>query len=159
TVVAGANLSYQLAVANAGPSDASTVSVTDTLPAGVAFVSAAGGGWACTNTGNVSVSCTRAAVGTGVSAPAITIVVTAPTQTATLTNLASVAAATNDPVPANNSSSATTTVTPSADLSIVKSGPATVTAAGSVTYTLVVANAGPSDASAVSIADTLPAGV
>ena len=50
---------YQVDVANAGPSDAAAVTVTDTLPAGVTFVSATGTGWTCTNAGNVSVTCTR----------------------------------------------------------------------------------------------------
>ena len=66
---------------------------------------------------------------------------------------------TADPNLGNNTSTAVTTVTPSADLSVVKTGPATVTAAGSVTYTLAVNNAGPSDAANVSVTDTLPAGV
>ncbi len=159
TVTAGGSVSYALAVANAGPSDAASVSVTDTLPAGVTFVSASGGGWSCTNSGNVSVTCTRAALGTGATAPTITVVVTAPGQATSLTNTASVTAATSDPTPGNNTSSAVTAVTASADLSIVKSGPGSVTASGSVTYSLVVANAGPSDAANVSVTDTLPAGV
>ena len=50
-------------------------------------------------------------------------------------------------------------MTASADLSIVKSGPATVVAGGSVSYSLVVANNGPSDAANLSVTDTLPAGV
>ena len=54
------------------------VSVTDTLPTGVTYVSAAGTGWTCTNSGNVSVTCTRPALVTGATAPTITVVVTAP---------------------------------------------------------------------------------
>ena len=158
-VVAGSNLSYALVVVNNGPSDAAALSVTDTLPAGVTFVSAAGTAWTCTNTGNVSVTCTRAALATGATAPTITVVVTAPVQAATLTNSATVTAATIDPVPGNNTSTATTTVTASADLAITKTGPPTVTAAGSVTYSLVAVNNGPSDAANVTVSDTLPAGV
>ena len=41
-VGAGATLTYTLNVANAGPSQANSVSLTDSLPAGVAFVSAPG---------------------------------------------------------------------------------------------------------------------
>ena len=65
--------------------------MTDTLPAGVTFVSASGTGWTCTNTGNVSVTCTRASLATGATAPMITVMVTAPTQAGSLTNTASVA--------------------------------------------------------------------
>ena len=42
SVTPGGNVSYTLAVANAGPSDAAAVSVTDTVPAGLVFVSATG---------------------------------------------------------------------------------------------------------------------
>ena len=84
TVVAGANVSYSLVVQNIGPSDAATLRVGDTLPAGVTFVSATGTGWACTNTGNVSVTCTRPTLATGTTAPTITVVVTGPAQGATL---------------------------------------------------------------------------
>ena len=146
-------------MANAGPSDAANLTVSDTLPAGVTFVSASGGGWTCSNTGNVSVSCTRPTLAAGTSAPTITVVVTAPPQSASLTNTVSVASTTSDPNLANNTSSVTTGVTASADLSLVKSGPATVVAGGSVSYWLVVTNGGPSDAAALSVTDTLPAGV
>jgi uncharacterized repeat protein (TIGR01451 family) len=159
TVVAGGSVTYTLAVSNAGPSDAASLSVTDTLPPGVAFVSAGGAGWACTNAGSTSVTCTRPALATATAAPAITIVVTAPSQGASLSNAASVSSATPDPVPANNTSSATTTVSASADLAITKSGTATVEAGGAITYTVGVSNAGPSDATSVSVTDALPAGV
>ncbi len=159
TVVAGGAVSYQLVVTDNGPSDAANLSVTDTLPAGVTFVSATGTGWTCTNVGNVSVTCTLPTLATGATAPSITIVVTAPAQAASLSNTASVAATTADPNAANNTSVAVTTVTASADLAITKTGPATVVAGGSVAYSLVVVNNGPSDAANLSVTDTLPAGV
>ena len=80
TVTAGGSVTYTFAVANAGPSDAANLTVTDTLPAGVTFVSASGGGWTCTNSGNVSVTCTRPTLAAGATAPTITVVVTAPAQ-------------------------------------------------------------------------------
>ena len=48
---------------------------------------------------------------------------------------------------------------PGADLTIVKTGPATFTPGGSLTYTLVVNNLGPSNAPTAAVADTLPAGL
>ncbi len=159
TVVAGGSVAYSLVVVNNGPSDAANLSVTDTLPAGVTFVSAAGAGWACSNVGNVSATCTRPALAAGATAPTITVTVTAPAQAGSLTNTASVASTTADPVPANNTSSVTTGVTASADLAITKTAPATVVAGGAVSYQLVVTDNGPSDAANLSVTDTLPAGV
>ena len=92
----------------------------DTLPTGVTFVSASGGGWACTNNANISVTCTRPTLAAGTPAPAITVVVTAPAQGGSITNSATVSAATPDPNLANNTSSVTTTVNASADLSMVR---------------------------------------
>src|SRR5438128_2704111 len=72
-VIAGNNLTYTLSVSNAGPSNAASLSVTDTLPAGTSFVSASGTGWTCT--GTATVTCTRASLAVA-SAPDITVVVT-----------------------------------------------------------------------------------
>src|SRR5439155_792539 len=159
-VSAGGTLTYTLTVSNGGPSTATSVSVTDTLPAGVTFQSATGTGWTCSGT-NASVTCTRASLApTGGTPSTITIVVTAPNEGGTITNTAAVSAATSDPNPANNTATASTTVTASADLSITKSdAPDPVSAVGTLTYTLTVSNAGPSTASSVSVTDTLPAGV
>ncbi len=159
TVAAGGSTTYTLTVANAGPAAATGVSVTDTLPAGVTFVSATGTGWSCTATGNTSVTCTRPSVPSGGTAPAIAVVVTAQAQSGTMNNTAAVTATTPDPVTSNNTASTSTTVTASADLAITKTGPATVLAGANVSYSLVVQNLGPSDAASVSVTDTLPAGV
>src|SRR5262249_57083901 len=78
TVVAAGSVACSLTVTNNGPSDAASLTVTDTLPAGVTFVSATGTGWACSNTGNVSVTCTRAALATGPAAPGIPATPTPP---------------------------------------------------------------------------------
>src|SRR5207244_1120837 len=58
---------------------------------------------------------------------------------------------------ANNSATFDTTVSTSADVSITKTGPATVTAGTDVTYTITTTNNGPSDAQSVLVSDTLPA--
>jgi uncharacterized repeat protein (TIGR01451 family)/LPXTG-motif cell wall-anchored protein len=153
------SISYTLAVTNAGPSDAASLSVVDTLPAGVTYVSATGAGWTCTNAGNVSVTCTLAALVSGTSAAPITVVVTAPNHGGLLTNRATVTSPTADPDPTNNSSSATTAVGAVADLSLVKTGPKRVTAGSRMTYHLVVTNAGPDASGLVTVTDTLPPGV
>src|SRR2546426_191949 len=89
-----------------------------------------------------------------------TVTVTAPA-TGTLLNLARADASTVDPDTSNNNGSAaasrvTTTVGEVADLSVTKTGPATVDAAQVFSYTITVTNNGPSDASAVVARDTLP---
>ena len=84
-VTAGQLLTYTLTVSNAGPSTASDVEVSDTLPVGVVFQSAGGTGWGCAEDGGI-VSCTRASLAVG-PAPAITIIVTAPAEATTLRHL------------------------------------------------------------------------
>src|SRR5262249_48129497 len=153
TVTAGASLTYTLSVHNGGPSDATGVVVSDTLPTGVAFVSASAG---CVNSSG-TVTCTVGALANGANA-ASSIVATAPSATGSITNTPSVSGSPAAPSTANNSASESTTVqaAPSADLSITNPVPATVTAGASLTYTLAVHNGGPSDATGVAVSDTLP---
>ena len=141
TVTAAGTISYDVDVANLGPSDATNVAVTDTLPAGVTYVSVtpSNGGWTCNNNASISVTCNRATWAAGATTT-LTIVVTAPDQPTTLTNSAGITATTPDPDPTNNDDSVDTNVTASADLSLTKTGPATVGANGNVTYQVAVAN-------------------
>jgi uncharacterized repeat protein (TIGR01451 family) len=159
TAEAGGRLAFTLSVMNHGPSSAQTVSVVDTLPSGVTFVSASGSGWSCSHAGSASVTCTRPALGSGVTAPDIRVVVTAPDQAASITNTAEVSAVSPDPDDTNNVASTTTAIGASADLEIAKAGPATAEAGGRLAFTLSVTNHGPSSAQTVSVVDTLPSGV
>jgi uncharacterized repeat protein (TIGR01451 family) len=69
-----------------------------------------------------------------------------------------IATTSTDANQANNAATGTTTVTPAADLSITKTdGVSLVAAGGNLTYTMVVTNAGPSNAVGASVTDTLPA--
>ncbi|MGH2490352.1 MAG: hypothetical protein ACRDF9_02485, partial [Candidatus Limnocylindria bacterium] len=166
-VTAGSNLSYTLTVGNAGPSDAQSVTLSDTLPAGTTFVSllqTVGPDFTCSSPpagGTGTVSCSIATLAAGASA-AFFFVVNVDASTAhdaVITNTAVVGTSTSDPVAANNTDTETTKVNASADLVIVKSdSPDPVTAGSDVTYTLTVANAGPSDAQSVTLSDTVPAG-
>ena len=118
-VVAGAALSYTLNVTNAGPSDATGVTFTDTLPSEMTFASSAPGSPTCTeldgtvtcDLGNMSVA----------SSSAVTIVAVAATL-GTMTNTASVTGAEDDPDPENNAVSEDTEVMPGADLRVTKWG-------------------------------------
>ena len=63
-----------------------------------------------------------------------------------------------DPTPGNNTATDTDTLGASADLSITKTdGVTTATPGGSVTYTIMATNAGPSTATGATVADTFPA--
>ena len=155
-VGAGAAVTWTLNVANSGPSQANSVSVTHTLPAGAVFQSASGAGWACA--GSSPVTCTLPALGIG-AAGQIQVVATAPADAGVMTASSAVAAATADAAAANNSSSSISNVFARADLSITQSGaPAAICPGQPISYTLNVSNAGPSPAASVSVVDALPAG-
>lgn len=104
--VAGSKLTYTLTVTNNGPNPATGVTISDTLPAGVAFVSASAG---CSSAAG-TVTCNLGGLASGSSA-SVTIVVR-PSSPGTITNTASVTGGEPDPNPANNSASSTTTVKP-----------------------------------------------
>jgi uncharacterized repeat protein (TIGR01451 family) len=172
SVVEGTTATYTVVVANNGPSDVSGATVADTVPAeltGVAFACVATGSADCdtvgvgtgaTGTANaVSLDAVRISAGAG---NAVTVTVTGiASTTGAITNTASVAppTGTTDPVAANGTSTVTSTVTPAADLAITKTGPSTVVQGNAVTYTIDVANNGPSSVSGAMVADTVPAGL
>jgi uncharacterized repeat protein (TIGR01451 family) len=150
----GQNLTYSLAVHNAGPDSAASVQVSDTLPTGVTYVSATSTAGSCTGTSTIS--CLLGTLASGAD-ETVTIIVT-PTATGTLSNAGTVSSTTADPATANNSSTAATTVNPkSADLSVAKTDSPDPAHVGQVlTYTVVVTNNGPDSATGVTIVDTLP---
>jgi uncharacterized repeat protein (TIGR01451 family) len=110
TAPAGAGIlqgiTYNLLVTNAGPSSATNGTLTDTLPAGVTFVSASSGQGSCTQSAGV-VTCNLGSVPSGASVTA-TVAVTGGLVPATLNNTASVKGSEADSNLANNTSTATT---------------------------------------------------
>jgi uncharacterized repeat protein (TIGR01451 family) len=109
-------------------------------------------------TGNVVFS--KASVASGETAQfQIVVKVNSSVAPATIITNNATAATTGatDPVPGNNTGTATTTVIAQADLSITKTDGLTEEIPGtSASYTIVVTNNGPSDANGVSVADTFP---
>ena len=140
--VGGSDVSFLLQPRNAGPATASSVTVTDTLPAGWTFVSASGTGYSCAHSAG-TVTCTRASLSTS-GTDDITLVARAPAS-GSHTNTATVASATADPNNANNSGSVTVSVLPDgADLSLSKSkAPNPVAQGSNLTSTITVTNNGP----------------
>ncbi len=156
-IAPGGSETYTVTVTNAGPSTATGLTVTDTLPAGATFTSAMGTGWTCNQAAGI-VTCTDPSLAPG-SAPPIAIVVTMPMATGTVTDTARIAAASADPMPANNMASQSTTVQTTADLAIaVTDAPDPVAPGGALTYTVTVTDLGPGAATNLTVTDTLPAG-
>ncbi|MGH2978552.1 MAG: DUF11 domain-containing protein, partial [Solirubrobacterales bacterium] len=156
-VPAGELLTYALSAHNSGPQEATGVTLTDTLPAGVTFESATPTQGSCSETGG-TVTC---ALGTlADEATAGVEIQVRPSTPGPITNQADVTSDAHDPNTADNSTSADTTVDPAADLSLTKSdAPDPVLAGELVAYTLTAHNAGPQDATDVTLTDTLPGGV
>ena len=158
-VVAGSPVSWDVTVRNDGPSDAQSVVVADPAPAGITWTAATSvtAPSACIVTA-ATVTCSLATLPLGVSHTfRLTGTLAADASASSLTNIASATTSTPDPV-TPNTDQVTVPVTTSADVSIVKTGPAGPVVAGtSATWTLTVHNAGPSDAAGVIATDTLPA--
>jgi uncharacterized repeat protein (TIGR01451 family) len=114
SVAPGTNLAYTLTVTNAGPSDAAGVVLSDPPPTGLTFVSATvpcAGGFPCT----------LGTIAAGAPATTVTVTFGVPsdyTAPDPIVNTASVSATTTDPLGTNNSASASTSVSPEADLGI-----------------------------------------
>ncbi|MGZ4791107.1 MAG: hypothetical protein ACXWBO_04525 [Ilumatobacteraceae bacterium] len=109
---AGDQFDWNLAITNHGPDAATNVVVSDTIPAAFEVVStSAAGGLACTNTGN-SVQCTAASIANGVTVNAVVHVrVAASAAPGVVTNTATVVTDSTDPNTADNTDSASITVT------------------------------------------------
>ncbi len=164
-VTPGSNITYTLQVTNNGPSAAPNATVTDTLPPGTTFVSAAApGGWACSTPaagGTGTLSCSVASLASAASAT-ITLTIQVPPGTAAgavITDTATTSHSGIDSVSANNTATTTTTVAAaSANLSVTKTdSPDPVQAGANITYSVLVANAGPSNAANVQLSDVIAA--
>jgi uncharacterized repeat protein (TIGR01451 family) len=161
TVNAGAPLSYTIDVSNLGPDPTSgTITVADTLPAGVTGASGSGGGWSCgAPSGGVITCTTPGPLASGPPLPTLIMAMTAPVVTGNITNSATVSDSIADANPSNNTASVTTNVGPQANLSITKSGPASVNAGQNIVYTITVTNAGPTAATGTVVSDSTPVGI
>lgn len=166
-------LTYTLLASNPGPGVVREVSVQDTFPTGVASAS-----WACSvaNAGSttiVTTSCGTTPTGTGNINNTVSLSLNASvrynvtvtlsnTFSGTLTNLgrATITSVATDPNPANNTQTATTTVTPAGNLSVTKTNAVTALNAGQTTsYTVTATNSGPGNATNTLVTDPAVTGL
>src|SRR5439155_7007323 len=165
-----ANLPYTITVTNNGPDPAANVNWSDslpTMPTGITFVSlsqGSGPAFSCTTPAVGSggtVNCSIASFASGASA-AFTLTVHIPAATAfngsQILNQLQLTSSTPDPDQSNNFPVATTTVQVSADVSITKTGPATAVAGTNISYSITVANSGPTAAQFLNFSDNFPFG-
>jgi uncharacterized repeat protein (TIGR01451 family) len=159
----GANLTFTVSVANAGPSAASGVVVKDLLPSGYSFVSASPSqGSYVSGTGLWSVGGIAAG---GNASLSIVATVNAGGDYANTAEVTAANETDSDSTPDNHNPAEDDqkTVTPVPvsliDLSVSKTASNMAPSAGStITFNVGVANAGPSAASGVVVTDLLPSG-
>ena len=134
---AAGNLTYTITAANAGPNDATLVTVADALPGNVNYVSATPSQGSCSGTSTVT--CNLGTIANG--AQATVSLVVQPTGTGAVTNTATVTTTSTDSVPGNNSATANTTVSTNAVPAIANLSP-TTQAPGAGAFTLTVNGSG-----------------
>jgi uncharacterized repeat protein (TIGR01451 family) len=111
-VINGQPITYAIVVTNAGPSTATSVTLTDVIPTGTTFTSlSSAAGWSCTtpavgSTGTVT--CTNAAFAPGSANFSLVVTVDIGLPPTMIVNTANVTASTTDPSPGNESASAST---------------------------------------------------
>ena len=128
-----ATLTYTLTVANLGLSDAQAVTLSDTMPAGTAFVSATGDPAKPCSAVATTVTCDVGVLAAGASQTIlVTVRISSALPPQALTNIATAASPTSDPVTDNNTATATVQTVVIADLSSPEAlvTPAPLVAAG-----------------------------
>ncbi len=167
SVLSGSSTVYTITVTNNGPSAVTGAILSDPAATGLSKTAVA-----CSGTPGTCVTApTIAQLESGTFAlPAlasgatyqITVTATVTATSGSVSNTATIAVppGTTDPTPGNNTTTDTDTVTlSSVDLAITKTASIPAAAPGQTfDYTLVVVNNGPSTATGVTVADTLPSG-
>jgi uncharacterized repeat protein (TIGR01451 family) len=161
TATPGGSVTYTITASNPGPSNAPGTTVADTFPASLtcSWTCAGAGSGTCTAAGSGNISDIANLSGGGSVTYTATCAISA-SATGTLGNTATVTApgSVTDPNPGNNTATDTDTLAAQADLGITKTdGVTAATPGGSVTYTIAASNAGPSNATGATVADTFPA--
>ncbi|HEU0291727.1 MAG TPA: sortase [Anaerolineales bacterium] len=166
SVNAGGTTTYTIRVTNNGPSSVTGAVLSDPAATGLSKTAVA-----CSATpGQCVTAPTVAQLESGSFAlPAlvsgefyeITVTADVTASSGTVTNTVTVTppGGTTDPTPGNNTAGDTNTVTPVIDVSLDKQvSNATLNVGSTVTFTLVIANAGPSTATNTVVTDVIPSG-
>ena len=162
TAVAGTSMTYTIVVSNSAPIPVTGATVTDNFPSqlsGIMWTCAPSAGSTCTlnGSGNISDTVTLAANGS------VTYTINAtinPGATNTITNLASVTTPAGyfDVNFSNNSAFDSTQPIAVADLIVTKTASSpTANRSETISYTITLRNAGPSDSHNVTLTDAVPA--
>ena len=179
-VYAGQNITYTQELRNIGALTATNPTFTQTTPAGTTFVSMTPpAGWSCTTpavgaTGTITCTANSGTLAAGATSGDFTLILATNSTLAhgtVLTDTATASMTEVDPTPANNSKSATTTVQRLVDVAVDKSNAENLAPYGAgyvytgnppaptpVTWTVLVTNNGPSQATNVVMTDPLPTG-
>lgn len=148
----GSNFTYTITVTNAGPATATGVTVVDSLPAALSFVSAWASQGSCSHVAG-TVTCQ---LGTLTNGGAATVLLTVyPTRSGSVTNVVSVSANQADPILTNNAA-LEPTLLGLADLAVsLSAGPNPVRTGELLTSTLTVSNRGPDTVWELVISNTM----
>jgi uncharacterized repeat protein (TIGR01451 family) len=159
-VVAGTDLTYQIAVTNNGSYTALSPTMTDTIPVNTTINSITSPvDWTCLAGPPISCNAPNG-LAPGITKNFVISVHVSPSAPdgSTISNTATVSSSTSDPNIANNSSPATVNVVAQADLATTKTGPTQVTPGTNATYNMTLKNNGPSDAQNATLSDTTAPG-
>jgi len=157
TVHVGDSLTYTITASNQGPSPATNVQISVPLNAGVSFSSAS------TTQGSASFASGLLTASPGslaVGAQATVNVVVQALGVGTFSTTASITSDQAEPTSGDNSATVSVIVQPVVDLAVsIVANPSPVAVGQDLVYAVDVINRGPDEASAVTLANVLPAGV
>jgi uncharacterized repeat protein (TIGR01451 family) len=152
---AGRDMTLQVTVENVGPDPATSTIVRATLPAGVSFRSASGGG---SHSGGV-VSWSAGTLASGAQRSYDLVVRPGGNTSGNVTHSVTATSSTVDPNPGNSTAAATTLVVGSnqADVEVTLQGPASAAPGALVRYDITVTNKGPGRADQLEMRFPIPA--
>jgi uncharacterized repeat protein (TIGR01451 family) len=155
TAYRDAPFDYTLTVNNPGPSTATNVVITDTLPANMLFNGFSGASSCTLQPDGVTVLCNLGAMAKNDSR-VVTLNVTPLMDSGTILNTATVGSDIEDRNLSNNTDDATTTISTDVQLTINKTAPTIAGEGDTIAYTIAMNNSGQSNATGVVLEDVLP---